>query len=85
VFQSHIALFDIDRKTSFNDVSFIIKTIGDFDEDNIKQEWFSLYSDFTVTEKQNLSKLNFDEMWKQILQTNVIKYPNLFNITFECY
>jgi len=77
VFQSHTALFDIDRKTSFNDVSFIIKTIGGFDEDNIKQEWFTLYSDFTVTEKQNLSKLNFDEMWKQILQTNVIKYPNL--------
>jgi len=83
VFQSHTALFDIDKKTSFSDVSFIIKTIGDFDEDNIKQEWFiSLYSDFTVTEKQNLSKLNFDKMWKQILQTNVIRYPNF---TFECY
>jgi len=77
VFQSHTTLFNINRKTSFNDVSFITKTIGGFDEDNIKQEWFTLYSDFTVTEKQNLSKLNFDEMWKQILQTNVIRYLNL--------
>jgi len=40
-----------------------------------------LHSDFTIMEKQNLSILNFDNMWKEILQyqysTNVIKYPNL--------
>jgi len=74
-------LFNNDRETSFNDISFIAKTIGSFDEIALRKEWFSLHSDFTIMEKQNLLILNFDDMWREILQyqysTNVIKYPNL--------
>ncbi|CAL1678897.1 unnamed protein product [Lasius platythorax] len=75
---------DNNRETSFNDVSFIAKTIGSFDEDALKKEWIALPSDFTMEEKQSLSKLNFDNMWKEILQrrytNNIVKYPNLRNI-----
>jgi len=74
-------LFHNDRESSFNDIFFIAETIGSFDEMALKKEWFSLHSDFTIMEKQNLSLLNFDNMWKEILQyqysTNVIKFPNL--------
>ncbi|XP_025267279.1 uncharacterized protein LOC105259571 [Camponotus floridanus] len=75
------------RETLFNDISFVIKTIDkndDFDENALKQEWMTLPSDFTIAEKQRLSKLNFDNMWKEILQrrhtNNIIKYPNLTNV-----
>lgn len=79
VFQSQSALFDVDRETSFKDVCFIIKTIGGFDEDELKKEWSTLHLNFSDSEKLNLSKLSFDEMWKQILQcqTKLVKYPNL--------
>jgi len=75
------------RETLFNDISFVIKTIGendDFDENALKQEWMTLPSEFTIAEKQRLSKLNFDNMWKEVLQrrhtNNIIKYPNLTNV-----
>ncbi|KAL6257728.1 hypothetical protein P5V15_011308 [Pogonomyrmex californicus] len=55
--------------------------MGDFNENDLKKEWFALNSDFSVTEKQDLLKLNFDNMWKEILQrqylNNETKYPNL--------
>jgi len=51
VFQSHIALYDNNRETSFNDVSFIAETLNGFDQDGLKKEWFDLYSDLTVEEK----------------------------------
>lgn len=89
VFLPQTALSDIDRETSFNDLSLIAKTIGfdendGFDENGLRREWFTLHLDFTATEKQNLLNLNFDDMWIQILQSqyemklsNEIKYPNL--------
>jgi len=82
VFQSYISLFDNNRETSFNDVSFIAKTIGGFDEDGLKKEWIALPLDFTMEEKQSFSKLNFDSMWKEILQSqyNNLKYLNLTNV-----
>jgi len=64
VFQSNVSLFDNNRETSFNDVSFTAKTLGGF-EDDLKKEWLILYSDFTHEEKQDLAKMNFD-MWKKI-------------------
>lgn len=80
VFQPQVALFDTDRRTSFNNLAFIVKTIGDFDENQLRKEWFTLHLDFTEIEKQDLKKLSFDDMWKKILQcetNNMIKYPNL--------
>jgi len=32
VFQKNVALSDIDRETTFNDISCIAQTVGDFDE-----------------------------------------------------
>lgn len=84
VFRPYITLFNIDRETSFNDVSFIAKTIGGLDKNALREEWIALPSHFTMKEKQSLSKLNFDNMWKEILQcrypNNTIKYPNLTNV-----
>jgi len=84
VFASSGSLFNTDREKSFNDVFFISKTIGDFDEDALKKEWIALGSDLIIKGKENLSKLNFDNMWKEILQcqypNNISKYPNLTNV-----
>ncbi|KAL6252101.1 hypothetical protein P5V15_012887 [Pogonomyrmex californicus] len=84
VFRPFVSLFNTDRETSFNDVSFIAKTIGSVDEDVLKKEWIALPLDFTMEKKQNLSKLNFDNMWKEILHpkhpNNITKYPNLTNV-----
>jgi len=68
VFQPSISLFNTNREISFNDVSFVAKTIGDFNEDGLKKEWIALPLDFTMEEKQSLSKKTFDEMWKKILK-----------------
>ncbi|KYQ59056.1 hypothetical protein ALC60_01891 [Trachymyrmex zeteki] len=77
-------LFETDIETSFNDVSFIAETIGDFDEDALKKEWISLSLEFTIEEKRRLSLLSFDNMWKEILQcrhpNNIAKYPLLTNV-----
>lgn len=54
VFLPQIALNDTDRNGSFNYISFITKTIGGFDENNLKKEWFELHLEFTETEKQSL-------------------------------
>ncbi|KYN20692.1 hypothetical protein ALC57_06951 [Trachymyrmex cornetzi] len=68
VFQPSVSLFENDRETSFNDVSFIIKTICGFDEESLKKEWIALPLDLTIDEKESLSKLNFDNIWKTILE-----------------
>lgn len=67
-------------EASFNDISFIARTLNGFDEDGLKTEWQNLYSNFTIEEKQGLAKNNFDNMWRQILKRHPInnpKYPNL--------
>jgi len=68
VFHPDTALFDSNRKISSNDVHFIAKTLGDVDIDSLKIKWLGLYSDFIIEEKDNLFKLNFDEIWKKILK-----------------
>lgn len=81
VLKPDIALFDDNRAVSFNDVSFIAHTLGDFDEENLQKEWHLSYDDVTPAEKENLSNLDFDNMWKKILQrrnsTNNEKYATL--------
>lgn len=80
VFEAQIALLDSNRDTSFNDVSFIAKTLNGFDEDGLKTEWLALHSDFSIEEKQTLASMNFDDMWKNILKRQFnynVKYPNL--------
>jgi len=59
VFRLFVSLFNNDRETSFNDVSYVVKTIGGFNKDDLKKEWFALLLDFTTKEKQSLSKKNF--------------------------
>ncbi|KYN07742.1 hypothetical protein ALC62_01253 [Cyphomyrmex costatus] len=77
-------LFETDIETSFSDVSFIVKTIGGFDEDALKKEWTALSLEFTIEEKRRLTSLSFDNMWKEILQrrypNNIAKYPHLTNV-----
>lgn len=79
VFRPHVSIFNSNREQSFNDVSVVAKAIGDFDEDALKKEWIELPSEFTIKEKRKFSKLNFDNMWKEILQRadNIDKYSNL--------
>lgn len=42
----------------------------------MKKEWFGLYHDIPEIEKDNLARLNFDDMWKEIFQCSH-QYPNL--------
>jgi len=69
-------LVDSNRETPFNDVPFIVKILTDFDENGLKEKWLALYHDFTIEEKQNLSTLNFDNMWKEILKRQIISLNN---------
>ncbi|KAL6421193.1 hypothetical protein ACFW04_013746 [Cataglyphis niger] len=68
VFASSLALLNINRETSFNDVSFSAETLGGFDENGLKKEWLTLHLDFTIIGKEELLKLSFDD---------IDKYPNL--------
>jgi len=59
---------------------FLLKILTSSDEINLKEEWLALDHDFTIEEKQNLSTLNFNNMWKEILKrqlNNIATYPNL--------
>lgn len=76
VFEPHVALYDNNRETSFDEVSFVARTLGGFDDNDLRKEWYTLHQGFTETEKKNLAKFNFDEMWKQIFQCND-QYPHL--------
>lgn len=82
IFLPHIALLNRDRKTSFDDLMFIAQTLGGFDGNGLMEEWFKLNDDFTLEEKENLMKLNFDDMWVEILRSEYflsheVKYPHL--------
>lgn len=83
VFGPIISLFENNREISFKHVNFVAKTLGGFDEESLRKEWLTLPADFTLEEKKNLSKLNFDNMWKEMLQrelNNNYKYPALRNL-----
>ncbi|EZA46423.1 hypothetical protein X777_00172, partial [Ooceraea biroi] len=54
VFEPRIALFDSNRETSFNDVSFISKHLGGFYDHGLKEERLALYHNFTIDDKQSL-------------------------------
>ena len=80
VFHSDVALFNNNREASFDYISLIAKTLNGFDENGLKEEWLTLHSDVSTEEKHNLAKLDFDNMWKEILKrksNNNIKYPHL--------
>ena len=49
-------------------MSFIAKTLNGFDDNGLKEEWFALYNDYNIEEKQALATYKFDDMWKEILQ-----------------
>lgn len=84
VFRPSISLLDSNRETSFQHISFIAKNLGGFNEESLRKEWFALPTDLTLKEKEELSKLTFDDMWKRILQcqlsNNTYKYPTLRNV-----
>jgi len=58
---------------------FVAQIIDGFDKDALKKEWFTL--DFALQKKISLTKLRFNVIWKQILQSqhpkNIDKYSNL--------
>ncbi|KAK0167756.1 hypothetical protein PV327_001620 [Microctonus hyperodae] len=66
VFMPGLALLLPDRELTFNHVIFISRTFRGYDEDLLKTEWCRLYQDYTVEDKNELAKLDFDDMWKQI-------------------
>ena len=68
VFLPEVAVLNNDREASFRVVSFIAKTLNGFDDNGLKEEWFALYTDYNIEEKQALAKYKFDDMWKEILQ-----------------
>ncbi|EZA58879.1 General transcription factor II-I repeat domain-containing protein, partial [Ooceraea biroi] len=84
VFGASMSLLDDNRETSFHHVSFVARNLGGFDEEYLKEEWFTLPTDFTTEEKKSMAALNFDDMWKAIVQrqlpNSIYKYPNLRNI-----
>jgi len=75
VFEFNMALNNSNREASFNDVFFVAQTFGGFDDNSLRKEWFALHQSLTEAEKDYLSTLNFDDMWKQIFQ-RTHKYPN---------
>ncbi|XP_066583780.1 protein FAM200A-like [Prorops nasuta] len=80
VLKADIALQQCDREKSFDDISLIAKSLGDYDETKLKEEWVSLYNKITDEEKVKLSQLNFDDMWKNILKIDINgskNWPNL--------
>ncbi|KAL6420806.1 hypothetical protein ACFW04_013777 [Cataglyphis niger] len=79
VFQFNTSLCSVDRETSFNDVFFVAQILGGFDENALKKEWNALHLDFTIVEKKHLSKLNFDEIWKEILKHTSLNIKCLLN------
>lgn len=84
IFMPRQTFSEDNREISFNDLSFVATTIGGFDENALKEEWQALPFHFTIEERQRLSKLNFDNMWKEIFQHNNStysdKYPNLKSV-----
>lgn len=64
-------------------IIFVARALGGFDEENLKHEWLALPADITIEDKERLSKLNLDEMWKELLQRQLLnnfKYPSLRNL-----
>jgi len=76
VFEPNIALSDINRESSFNDVVFVVQIFGGFDDNELRKEWFALHQGFTEEEKNELLRSDFDEMWKKIFKHNH-EYHNL--------
>lgn len=50
------------RETSFQDISFVAKSPGAFDEDSLKQEWFTLPDHSSAERRDNLSQMKLDNM-----------------------
>ncbi|KAK0090238.1 hypothetical protein PV326_004193 [Microctonus aethiopoides] len=73
-FMPGLALLHPDRAQTSNYIVFVARTFRGFDEDLVKSEWYRLHLDFTIEEKNKLSKLSFDDMWKQICRHS---YPSL--------
>lgn len=51
---------------------FPLRTLDGFDEESLRKEWFALPTDLTLEGKRNISKLNFDDM-KRNLAVPVVK------------
>jgi len=80
VFESNIALYDVNRQTSFNDVSFVAQTFSGFDDNSLKKKGLLYIKDFTEAKKDKLSILNFDKIWKEIFQhTQYLNLKSLVN------
>ncbi|XP_043252408.1 uncharacterized protein LOC122397348 [Colletes gigas] len=81
IFSHYWALIDANRSSSFRAVHFVAKKFDGFDIKGLQREWFKLHLDFVDKEKEMLSTMKFDGLWKMILSTrneqNEFKYPHL--------
>ncbi|XP_066585180.1 protein FAM200A-like [Prorops nasuta] len=75
------ALFDSDREASAVVLLKINNAFGITNEQELKDEWLSLFNNESANDKMSLSKLHFDEMWIKICSQLTCygkeKYPNL--------
>jgi len=63
------------------DVLFVAKRFGGFNEDILQKEWQCLNVNFTLEQKVKIINLDFDNAWKTILATKkadgTFKYPTM--------
>jgi len=69
---------------SIQDVLFVAKRFGEFDEKMLRREWHLLPLDFTPEQKAEIILLDFDDAWKEILTikkaNGTYKYPTIIKL-----
>jgi len=59
------------KKTKRNEivenVLFVAKRFGGFDEEMLRKKWQLLNSNFTLEQREKINHLNFDDAWKTIV------------------
>jgi len=72
---------DEENESIIEDVLFIAKRFGGFDEEMLRKEWQFLNLDFALKQKAKIINLDFDDAWKTIMATKdtngQFKYPTI--------
>jgi len=81
VFEPKIALQEDKKKEIIENVLFVAKRIGGFDEEILQKEWQLLHSNVTLEQREKINHLNFDDAWKTIMAIKdtdgKLKYPTI--------